>query len=195
MTFMPQTILVCLCGTPVAPRLGGVRGGRTPNLELSQFVESLDQAQKVLDKRRREKVKQKAAKPAARREQVQAVDTALAKVEWTLGQLQAGNTAERRSPGRTWRSPRREAESKGRDYLAVELQKRGFTFRKARRAVNAVWEVIQSALQRGEKVETPLGEFRLKEQPEPRKRLRFGRVQRLYRQRWKVVFEAAERMP
>jgi len=37
----PMTLLICLCGTPLAPLIGGVRGGRTPNLELVQFLDSL----------------------------------------------------------------------------------------------------------------------------------------------------------
>jgi nucleoid DNA-binding protein len=191
-TLMLQTILVCLCGAPVPPRLGGGRGGWTPNLELSQFLKSLKRAQKVLDECRREEVKQQAAKPAARREQVQALDTALAKVEWTLGQLQAGNTAARKSPGRTWRSPGPKVPRSGRAYLAWELQKRGFTFREARRVVSAIFESIQEELQRGAVVETLFGQFRVVGRPVPRTRWRLGRIEWLYRRRKKVVFKAAE---
>ena len=41
----PQTIRVCLCGEPISPNLGGTRGGRTGNTELSSFLESLEKAQ------------------------------------------------------------------------------------------------------------------------------------------------------
>ena len=37
---MPQTMLVCLCGTPVPPSWGGVRGGKTANVEMAQFHEA-----------------------------------------------------------------------------------------------------------------------------------------------------------
>src|SRR5579864_8158065 len=37
--------LVCLCGRPMSPNIGGLRGGRTPNFELTQFLESLKNGQ------------------------------------------------------------------------------------------------------------------------------------------------------
>jgi nucleoid DNA-binding protein len=90
--------------------------------------------------------------------------------------------------------PRRQASGKslGRDHLALELQKRGFTFRQAGEVVDVIWESIKKTLQRGESVETPLGRFEVKERPKPRKRWRWGKLQRLYRQRKKVVFTAAK---
>jgi len=56
--------------------------------------------------------------------------------------------------------PERKPASRGRDAQVAALQEKGFTFRQARRAVNAVWDVIKAALQRDEEVETPLGTFR-----------------------------------
>lgn len=38
---MPQQLRMCPCGRPIAPNLGGIRGGRTPNAELASFFESL----------------------------------------------------------------------------------------------------------------------------------------------------------
>jgi hypothetical protein len=46
---MPLTLLVCLCGTPFRPTLGGVRGGRTPIGEIVSFFDSfanVERAQK-----------------------------------------------------------------------------------------------------------------------------------------------------
>ena len=80
----------------------------------------------------------------------------------------------------------------GRDSLALELQKLGLTFDKAREVVDAIWESIKDALKRGEDVETPLGRFQVVERPEPRMRLRLGKIQQLYRRRKKVVFTAAK---
>ena len=37
----PAWILVCLCGTPVRPNLGGVRAGRTPNLQTVALMDSM----------------------------------------------------------------------------------------------------------------------------------------------------------
>ncbi len=41
---MPQAIRVCLCGHPVSPNIGGIRGGRQPNAELGSFSVSLQSA-------------------------------------------------------------------------------------------------------------------------------------------------------
>ena len=195
MTWMPQTMLVCLCGTPVLPKLEGIRGGRTVNVELDQFHQSLDRVQDVLASRHREAVKQKALEDTVPRQSVAVFHTALAGVERTLGRMQARITSKGKAVrGRTWQVPRRQAPGKslGRDHLALELQKRGFTFRQAGEVVDVIWESIKKALQRGEAVETPLGRFEVKERPEPRKRWRWGKLQRLYRQRKKVVFTAAK---
>jgi nucleoid DNA-binding protein len=191
MTLMLQTMLVCLCGKPVLPKLGGIRGGRTPNVELAQFYQSLDLVQDALPSRHGETVKQKAAEVAARRQSIKDFNTALARVEKALGRLQAGHTSTKKTVGRTWQMPRRQAPKLiGRDRLALELQKRTLTFRKARQVVNAIWESIQEALQRGEAVETPLGRFHVVKRPAPRTRFRLGKMQRLYRRRKKVVFTA-----
>lgn len=37
-----QTFRVCLCGSPFNPNIGGVKGGRTPNATLSDFLQTLD---------------------------------------------------------------------------------------------------------------------------------------------------------
>jgi nucleoid DNA-binding protein len=194
MTYMPQTMLVCLCGTPVLPKLGGIRGGRTVNVELDQFHQSLDRVQDVLASRHREAVKQQAVEVSARRQSVEVFHTALARVERALGKLQARLTSKGKARGRTWQVPRRQASSKslGRDHLALELQKRGFTFQQAGEVVDVIWDSIKKTLQRGEAVETPLGRFEVKDRPEPRKRWRWGKLQRLCRQRKKVVFTAAK---
>jgi nucleoid DNA-binding protein len=194
MTSMLQTILVCLCGTPVPSRWGGIRGGKIPNVEMAQFQESLERVKDVLATRHREAVKQQAVEMAGPRQPVQALGTALTKVERALGRLQARVTAKGKTgQERNWQPPQRQVSKPvGREYLELELQKRTFTFRQARQVVDAIWESIKDALKRGEDVETPLGRFQVVERPEPRKRLRLGKIQRLYRQRKKVVFTAAK---
>ena len=188
-TKMPQTMLLCLCGTPVQPSWGGIRGGRTANVESAQFYDSLERVKDVLASRHREAVQQKVKEVAAERQPVKAFDTALTRVERELGPWQARITSKEITPGRTWQLPRRQVpESIDRDYLALELQKRTLTFRQARQVVDAIWESIKEALQRGEDVETPLGRFQVVERPEPRTRRRLGKWHRLYRRRKKVVF-------
>jgi hypothetical protein len=41
-----QQIRVCMCGQPVKPNIGGVRGGRVGNMDQNAFMESLDAALK-----------------------------------------------------------------------------------------------------------------------------------------------------
>jgi nucleoid DNA-binding protein len=192
MTLMPQTMLVCLCGTPVQPSWGGIRGGRTANVESAQFYDSLERVKDVLASRHREAVKQKAVEVAARRQPVKAFDTALTRVERELGTWQSRITSKKITRGRTWQPPRRQASKRiGRDHLALKLQIVGLTFRQARQVVDAIWESIKEALQRGEDVETPLGRFQVVERPKPKMRRLLGKWQRLYRRRKKVVFTAA----
>src|ERR1041385_2180848 len=38
---MAPALLLCLCGTPQKWQIGGGRGGRTPNVEIGQFLESM----------------------------------------------------------------------------------------------------------------------------------------------------------
>ena len=192
MTLMPQTMLVCLCGTPVAPRFAGVHGGKTANVEVVQFHQSLERVKNALSSRHREAVQQKVEEVAAQRQPVKTLDTALARVERALGPWQSRITSKKITRGRTWQPPRRQAPKRiGRDHLALKLQIVGLTFDQARQVVDAIWESIKEALQRGEDVETSLGRFHVVERPEPRTRWRLGKMQRLYRQRKKVVFTAA----
>jgi hypothetical protein len=184
MTFMPQTMLVCICGTPVAPKWGGVRAGHTPNAEVVRFVASLDQAQAALANPQREAVRQQVLNLGAPRQQIQGLNRVLKKVEKTLGQLQAGNTPERISRGRTWRLPERQADN-GRDYLVRALQDRGFEFREAREVVNAIFECMVCSLKRGEEVEVPWGMIRVVTAPAPKTRIRPHKLVRLNRSRRK----------
>lgn len=39
-----QVIRICLCGAPYEPNIGGVRGGRTPNATLNEFLMTLAKA-------------------------------------------------------------------------------------------------------------------------------------------------------
>ena len=133
MSLMPQTMLVCLCGTPVAPQLGGIRGGRTPNVEMVQFLRSLDQVKEAMASQHRDVVKEEAAKVSVLRRSVKAFGTALARVERALERMQACKTSKGKPPrGQTWQLPRRQVPKRiGRDSLALELQKS--LFRSARR--------------------------------------------------------------
>ena len=45
---MPQSILICICGWPKSPNIGGIRGGRTATGEIAEFLGSLKKAQAFL---------------------------------------------------------------------------------------------------------------------------------------------------
>lgn len=45
---MPQSILICICGWPKSPNIGGIRGGRTATGEIAEFIASLKKAQAFL---------------------------------------------------------------------------------------------------------------------------------------------------
>ena len=47
---MPQVIMVCICGWPKSPNIGGIRGGRTASGEVASFLDSLRKAQAFLAK-------------------------------------------------------------------------------------------------------------------------------------------------
>jgi hypothetical protein len=46
---MPMTVLICFCGTVLRPRIGSIRGGRTPNWEITQFFKSFNRTHVELE--------------------------------------------------------------------------------------------------------------------------------------------------
>ena len=190
---MPMTVLICLCGTPFRPPIGGLRGGRTPNLELSQFLQNLNRAegyQKSCHDLSRHA--QQAAQHFATREGLQQVWIRAANVEQQIGRVLASRGARSRH-GRHWRMPKRQActKSKGRDWLAVAVQKCGLTFDEARAVVGALFDAVTQRLQAGESVATPLGEFFVEPRGEPYFRIRWGKLQKMNRKAKRVVFHPA----
>jgi nucleoid DNA-binding protein len=73
--------------------------------------------------------------------------------------------------------------------MAWELTQKGFTFREALAAVDAVFESIKEALQRHEDVHLPFGTLRVMGNDGPRREWRFGKVIVTNRSPYTVVFE------
>jgi len=117
----------------------------------------------------------------------------VAELERRVGRLLAPREGTAIKPGGHWRVPKREpaSKAKGRDWLAIEVQKCGLTFDEAREAVGAIFDSMVAALQAGEWVQTPLGEFQVRHRTPPYQRVRFKKVQTLHRQSKRVVFKAA----
>jgi nucleoid DNA-binding protein len=188
---MPITLLFCLCGAPFRPPGGGVRGGRTPNHELVCFwksfgrTEQWNQAQQNFACLERE-----AADTFVAKDQLIALGAAVRDLEREVGRLLAPRDGTRIKKGGHWRLPKRNAAtiSKGRDWLGIQLQNRGLTFDESRNAIDAILGSIIEALQDGDYVETPLGEFRIARRPARRRRLRWSKLQILNRTSKRVAF-------
>jgi nucleoid DNA-binding protein len=191
---MPMTVLVCLCATPFFPPIGGVRGGNTPNLELCQFVNSFDGAERVQAFRKDwTPYEQEIVQDLVPKQESLAVINEVAALERRVGGLLAPREGIAIKRGGHWRVPKRNSASKakGRDWLAIEVQKCGLSFDDARAAVGAIFDSMVESLQEGEWVETPLGEFQIRHRTKPYTRVRFGKVQTMHCHANRVVFEAA----
>lgn len=177
---MPMGIAVCLCGTPQLPNIGGIRGGRTPNQEISRLWESLGWARQSLDG---SAVSWGVRQAMAGRESLEVLAGRVKALEKLAGRRLAETDPNRRSPrGRHWAPPTREPVSGGegkltRDQLVLKLQERGFGFREAWRVVNALLDAMIEELQVGGKVviERLLGTFKVVRRPAARRLVRFGR--------------------
>jgi nucleoid DNA-binding protein len=189
-----MTLLVCLCGSPLTPRIGGVRGGDTFNRELTALLDSL---RKVLDRlediRSDRSVLAGLAGQPASPEAFAALVSRSENVERVLAQ----RIRRRPGRGRHWRSPKRKPRAKGRDQLVLAVEQRaGLTARKAREVVNQFWNIITRAIWRGENVETPLGVFKARSGTRTQQtRTRWGRQQTLYRQERRIAFRPSIAFP
>jgi nucleoid DNA-binding protein len=189
---MPMTILICLCGSPLRPRLSGMRWGYTPNRELGQFFESVDCAERY-ERLRHDPAppEQEVAQELVAKDRLLELRLVAAGLEKQIGRLLAPRDEHHIKPGGHWRQPQRKppTKAKGRDWLVVELQKSGLTFDEARAAVSAIFDSITTSLKRGEPVETPLGEFRFAKRTKPYARFRLGKLQMLHRKHHRVAFQ------
>jgi hypothetical protein len=128
-----------LCGSPWTPSIGGVRGGRTPNQLLINFMESQEKSQEANDfaaisrMATEEWITQDALEIL--RSQVKVLEREIAR-------------RKRRGPGRPWALPKRAAAYAGRDGLVLAVEQRGFTARRAKKAVAAVWNAMAAGLRK-----------------------------------------------
>jgi nucleoid DNA-binding protein len=191
-SIIQMTVCVCLCGTPLDPEIGGLRGGRTPNRELDRFLKSLAKAKKQLKENHDPGLVLGAAEEQlVKLDAMRAAEERLQQLQKQMGQRMRGG------PGRFCELPQRQASQKtgvlNRDGLALQLQERGLSFREARETVRAILDAIIESLRRREEVDVPpLGRFVVQEQPEERRRFRLGKWQTLYKQRSKVVFRPGD---
>src|SRR5436305_6238598 len=128
----PMGLLICLCGSPLRSSIGGVRGGRTPNSEVSQFMNDCQRAKQLLrEAHKGDSLLRAAARQLATLETWQALADRLRSVERELARRM------RSGRGRPWSSPTRQPAAQGRDRLVLALEaKAGLTSRKAKSVVN-----------------------------------------------------------
>jgi nucleoid DNA-binding protein len=191
---MRHTLLICRCGRLRVPALGGVRGGRTPNLEIADFLAALSVIEPLLPSAARcATIRQQCESESVTQPRwlqlLQAVEGAERSAGRALARLKT--RLKRRSPqGRFWQPPERPCRG-FRAQLQSELEKCGCDFDEARVVVKAMIEAMTAALQRGDAVETPLGTFRVKQRPPAKPCWRLGKWRPSYGQRKTVVFEPA----
>ena len=186
-----MTLLVCLCGSPLAPDIGGVRGGRAFNTELIALLASLQKAREGLEEARRGDSVLAALRsvPLASPETFAPLATRLENVARRFARRM------RSGPGRPWRSPKRMPRARGRDQLVLAVEQRvGLTARKAREVVDQFWRLMARVIRRGEVVETPLGVFQAVAAPAPQKRERWGKDQIVYRRPRRIVFRPRQKL-
>jgi nucleoid DNA-binding protein len=189
----PMPLLVCLCGAPLSPSIGGVRGGLTPNLELAQLLVGLENCLAWL-KVRHDGDSLLAAVEAhlAKAESIQVLTGQIKALEKLAGQRIAQQNSSRKSPrGRHWAPPKRKPASGDvltLDTLVIALQGIGLPARDAKKVVKAIFEAITDWLKDGGIVETPLGVFKFGRRPPERTLFRLGRLRKFNTQFKKVVF-------
>jgi hypothetical protein len=113
LSLAPMPLLVCLCGAPLKPEIGGVRGGRTANLELLFFLDSLENCHAWLKDHHDENLVSAGAKERlAKPESLQVLADQLKDLEKLAGRRIAQQTSTRNSPrGRYWALPKRKPAS------------------------------------------------------------------------------------
>jgi len=142
----PMSLAVCLCGTPLKPEIGGVRGGRTANLELAKLLDSLQTCHaRIRDLHDGASVLATAGEHLAKAESIQVLVDRLKALEWRPGPRIAQQSPSRKSPrGRYWAPPTRKPAS-GHvltlDTLVIALQEIGLTARVAKKAVNTLLQL------------------------------------------------------
>jgi hypothetical protein len=195
-------VLVCLCGTPFEPVVGAAPKSYTGKHELWTFWRSFAEAEASIQKcHNRELVAKWAAAKLMREEKLEKLAQKALPLEREIGRQLSRADPQRKSPrGRHWEMPTR-TPAGFRDELTTALQACGFTFRQARQAVKAFFEAIQSALLRGEEVETPFGTLRTEDSPDRQRRWRpipnrpgLLRVQVLFRNPTRIVLRDRERV-
>jgi nucleoid DNA-binding protein len=179
---------------PLAPRIAGLRGGRTPNLELVQLLDSLKNCYARLDANL---VLAAAETHLAKPESFRDLAGQLKDLERLAGRRLAQQNPSRKSPrGRYWAPPERKPASGNvltRESLVIALQAIGLTEKVAKTAVTAIFDAIIDELKDGGIAETPLGVFETRRRPKERMLKRLGRW-RMFNTTKRAVFRPSREL-
>jgi nucleoid DNA-binding protein len=199
LSLAPMPLLVCLCGAPLKPEIGGVRGGRTANLELAQLLVSLENCHAWLKDHHDENLVSAGAEALlAKAEAFQALAGQVKALERLAGRRIAQQTSSRKSPrGRYWAPPKRKPASGDvltLDTLVIALQEIGLTARDGKKAVKAILDAIIKWLQDGGMVTTPLGIFKVVRRPPERTLTRLGQQRTFNTKPKRVAFRPSREL-
>lgn len=173
-TKSPIDVLVCLCGQlipPVLPPGFLERGPRTPASLVLNYLQRAEECSPALA------LAHFKSQVAVERAQLPVLEERVRKLELAIKQRLAEQPV---TVG--------QLHNLGRAQLVRELQKVGINYRKARKAVEAVFLVIQEGLRNEWSVRTPIGELYLNINKPPREDDR-RRKEILPKQRLRVVFK------
>lgn len=162
-------VLICLCGMPQRPLIGGMRGGRSPNVSIGRFFEDFARTQRI-DDVTKDKLTREAWKP---------IWEDLACLDKIFNDQLRRKRLRRQAAENVPVSERTPAGS-GKDLLVVAVQRCASTFDRARQAVAAIVEIWKSNLVELRPIETPLGWVGTRGAPYKRCEIRFGRLCELF---------------
>ncbi len=163
-------VIICLCGMPQQPVIGGVRGGRTPNRTILSFDRDFKRTQRIAT----------VTKDKLARKEWESVTQRLVAVAKAIDD-RLRRRRMRRQAGKKVPVSKRAAAGSGKDLLVVALQQScGLTFDRARDAVNGIIKIWIDNLSERRPIQTPLGWIGVRSAPKARFEKRFGKQYLLF---------------
>jgi len=189
-------LLVCLCGAPRKPVVGGALSSQAIE-EVVSFKNGLAGALAEVKSSRRdfeEALKSWVENPLTE----DRLDAAAARLrraeEMVLWEQKKADPKEVVGARKPWKEIDREPEAQGalgRDDLVLALQEKGFTYRMARLLVKVILEECLLELRRRYELETPFGVLSIATAPKQREHGAFGRLVKTYKKNLWVRFRPA----
>jgi hypothetical protein len=146
----PPTLAICLCGTPLIPKLSGIRPAAEQD-EVARLLGALETVRSLRQELADAEVLPDVPAGATLPGRIARLER---HCQLLLERLRPESTAV--TPPKP---PRRGAAANGIDTIALDLQRAGLlNFREAHQVVRVVRDLWKEALAKGESIETPWGE-------------------------------------